>query len=142
MLKHVRYISPNPFIINESVKNNIKLYRDISDEDVLVAAKKVGFDESFLEKETLGDGAKYISSGELQRIAIARILLDNPYVIIFDEPAANLDPINAAQINKLIASIDVPIKIVITHDWDDDYLSAFDEIIDLNFGEVSAKADN
>ncbi len=142
LLKHVRYISPNPFIINESVKNNIKLYRDISDEDVLVAAKKVGFDESFLEKETLGDGAKYISSGELQRIAIARILLDNPYVIIFDEPAANLDPINAAQINKLIASIDVPIKIVITHDWDDDYLSAFDEIIDLNFGEVSAKADN
>lgn len=141
LLKHIRYISPNPFIINESVKNNIKLYRDVPDEDVLIAAKKVGFDESFLEKETLGDGAKYISSGELQRIAIARILLDNPYVLIFDEPAANLDPINAEQINKLIADIEIPIKIVITHDWDDVYLSAFNEVIDLNYGVVPAKAD-
>jgi len=132
LLKHVRYISPDPFIINENVKNNIKLYRDVPDEIIMHVAKKVGFDETFLGKESLGDGAKYISSGELQRIAIARILLDNPSVIIFDEPAANLDPVNAGQINKLIANIDVSIKIVITHDWAESYLSMFDEVLDFN----------
>lgn len=130
--EYIRYIGANPFVLNDNIKENIRLYRDISDEEVKRVAKEVGFDENFIEKESLGHGGKYISSGEYQRINIARALLDKPYCLIFDEPTANLDPENTKAIQELIADIELPIKIVITHDYIDDYLNSFDEVIDFN----------
>ena len=59
-------------------------------------------------------------------------LLDNPYCLILDEPTANLDPVNVEGITKLITDIEVPIKIVITHHYTDEYLNSFDEVIDFN----------
>ncbi|MDO5755464.1 MAG: ABC transporter ATP-binding protein [Tissierellia bacterium] len=130
--EYIRYIGANPFVLNDNIKENIRLYREVPDEEVKRVAKEVGFDENFIEKESLGHGGKFISSGEYQRINIARALLDKPYCLIFDEPTANLDPENTKAIQKLIAEIELPIKIVITHDYTDEYLNSFDEIIDFN----------
>lgn len=87
----VRYISTKTYVINNSLKENIRMYRDYSDEEVMEVAKKLGFDDSMLMKDELGHGGKFVSSGEYQRIAIARAMIENPYCVILDEPTANLD---------------------------------------------------
>ena len=58
-----------------------------------------------------------ISSGEKQRVAIARTLIYEPELILFDEPTANLDPNNTKIIEATIREISKHINIIIiTHD--------------------------
>lgn len=62
-----------------------------------------------LEMVGLGDKTKNfpreLSGGEKQRVAIARAMINHPDVLIADEPTGNLDPINTAEIMKLLLKI-------------------------------------
>lgn len=128
----VRYIGTNNYIINDSLKENIRMYREYSDEEVEKVAKLVGFNDDLLNKVDLGHSGKFISAGEYQRLAIARVMLENPYCVILDEPTANLDTYNTDIVRDIIKKLDVPIKIVISHDYTDEYLKSFDNIIKLS----------
>lgn len=131
----VRYIGANTYVINDSLKENIRMYRDYTDEEVAAVASLVGFGKEMLEKSELGHGGKFISSGEYQRIAIARAMLEKPYCIILDEPTANLDKENTQKIQEIIKQLDAPIKIVISHDYDDAYLASFDNVLNMSRGK-------
>lgn len=128
----VRYISTKTYVLNNSLKENIRMYRDYTDDEVIKVARELGLDESLLNKDELGHSGKFISSGEYQRIAIARAMIENPYCIILDEPTANLDKENTKKIQDIIKKIEAPIKIVISHDYDEEYLNSFDHILDMN----------
>ena len=77
-----------------------------------------------LEKVGLGNkGFKMpheLSGGEQQRVAIARALLNDPEIILADEPTGNLDPETSLEIMKLLISISNNNKAVLiaTHDYD------------------------
>ncbi len=77
-----------------------------------------------LEKVGLGNkGFKMpheLSGGEQQRVAIARALLNDPEIILADEPTGNLDPETSLEIMKLLVSISQKDKAVLiaTHDYD------------------------
>ncbi len=72
-----------------------------------------------------------LSGGEKKRIAIARGLYQDSGILIFDEPTAGLDPPQAKVINEIIFNLDDKLRIIITHNWDKDYLSSFDQVIDI-----------
>lgn len=53
--------------------------------------------------ETMGWQVSRLSSGEKQRLALARLLMNTPQVLLLDEPTASLDPESAANVEQLIA---------------------------------------
>lgn len=60
-----------------------------------------------------------LSGGMMKRVALARAIVTEPDVILFDEPTTGLDPIMTANINQLIVSVKEELKttfVVVTHD--------------------------
>ena len=95
-------------IFNLSIKDNMKLSRaNATFEEVVEVAKKCVLHDWVmslpLKYDTIIEkGAKNISGGQLQRLAIARMLLYKPKVIVVDECTSHLDPNTAKQINNAI----------------------------------------
>lgn len=78
-----------------------------------------------------------LSGGEKQRVAIARALVNSPEVILADEPAANLDPINTWEIVKLFQKINELGTTVILASHDKEIINAIDKrVVVLDKGEV------
>lgn len=126
------------FIFNSTIENNITMYRSVSEHTLEEAVWHVNIAALTAQNanQEIGDSGNQISGGERQRIAFARVLLSDPKVIIVDEPIASLDPDNKQQINDLIFSMNSVTRIVITHDWDDNYLAQFDGVVDLREAEA------
>lgn len=80
---------------------------------VLKAVELVGL------KSKLRDYPDNLSGGEQQRVAIARAIVNNPKLLICDEPTGNLDPAMSMEIVKLLADINKKVGttvIMVTHD--------------------------
>lgn len=129
LYKKVAYIQRNDFYIDGSVKDNIELYRKTKSNEKLY--KKLKFTDSFLDKSIEEGSRSQVSTGEKQRIDIARFLVEDYDVMIFDEPTSNLDKETSEIIFDLIFGIKDKIVIVITHVNDEDTLSSFDQVIRL-----------
>jgi len=102
-------VSQNIFLFDDSLLNNIRYCRpEASTEDVLAAARAAGC-HAFISgfpagyEANAGEIGNRLSGGEKQRISIARCLLKNPDLVIFDEPTAHLD---REATKKMIASIE------------------------------------
>lgn len=88
-------------------------------------------------EDTLEKMPAELSGGMKKRVAIARALACNPEVILYDEPTAGLDPINAHLVNELIRRFQKEqhlTQVVVTHDLDTAYRVA-DHLIMLHRGE-------
>lgn len=82
-----------------------------------------------------------LSGGMKKRIALARTLIMNPEIILYDEPTAGLDPITAREISKLINDVQKKHKsssLIITHDVECAKITA-NNIVVLHEGEVHAE---
>ena len=78
-----------------------------------------------------------LSGGQKQRVCIARALINNPKVILADEPTGSLDSTNGKIVLDLLESIsrDGKLVILITHNEDDAYLYS-DTIIKMKDGKI------
>ena len=125
-------VNQQPFIINDTFIANITMH-DNPKADIQSLLKDLSLEglSKRVGDAPLGDFGDNISGGERQRIAIARALVKTPKIIIFDEPTTGLDPENTKLINDYIFSLKGITRIVISHDWSEDYLSRFDKVIDL-----------
>lgn len=95
--KNIGIVLQETFIFNATIRENILHgQNNISDDDVYKACQRAGiadFIKSLPEQldTVIGDEGRGISGGQSQRIAIARIYLQNPQIIIFDESTSSLD---------------------------------------------------
>ncbi|NBI06441.1 ABC transporter ATP-binding protein [Senegalia massiliensis] len=125
--------------IIENIRLNNENYKI---EDVIKVCKTVGMHEyinSLPNKyyTNLIDNANNLSGGQRQRLSIARVLLRNPEVIIFDEMSTGLDALASSQLTNIISNVSSNRTcIYITHDLRE--IKKFDKIIVLNNGLIES----
>ncbi|MGL5352064.1 MAG: amino acid ABC transporter ATP-binding/permease protein [Clostridium sp.] len=101
-------VSQETYLFNESIIDNIKIGNlEATDEEVVEAAKKASVHEFITSlpkgyNTSVGELGGNISSGEKQRIGLARAFLSSGETLILDEPTSNLDTLNEATILKAI----------------------------------------
>jgi len=105
--KRVGFVFQSPTMVKGTVKENLTLTQNwskednvFSDSELIEMLEQVGLNSKFLAKD-----AKSLSGGEQQRIALARVLLNKPEVLLLDEPTANLDPQLAQKILELVFNL-------------------------------------
>lgn len=107
----ISYVSQEVKLFAGSIYENIALgdeYATLS--DVVEVCKKVHLNDYIKElpmryNTFIEEGGSNLSGGQKQRIAIARALLKNPDIIIFDEITSNLDALTAAHIEEIIEEL-------------------------------------
>jgi ABC-type multidrug transport system fused ATPase/permease subunit len=94
-------------IFKGNIEENIRYGNmDASKEEIIAAAKQASLHEQIIELPNKYESdAQLLSGGQQQRIAIARLFLKNPPIIILDEPTASLDAIATEQIKNSLDDI-------------------------------------
>ena len=108
--KNIGTILQDPFIFAKSLKDNIKLYSDVSDERINEAVKLASATD-FINSQNNGineisaERGNSYSAGQKQLIAFARIFAQNPSIFILDEATANIDTTTEELIQKSVDKI-------------------------------------
>ena len=142
-LERLGIVDQSDYIINGSLIDNITLVKENYTEDELNFAIEKSyvyeiFDKFPQEENTIiGEGGVHVSSGQRQKIAMARLFLKNPDLILLDEATNALDIINEKSILKNIKEeYSDRIVIAITHrlsileDFDKIYVLGDDNIVE------------
>lgn len=106
--------------IAASIEENIRFGREDLDFDTVVAAARAaGLDQDIRAmglgyKTPLGEGGAGLSGGQMQRLAIARALVDSPRLVVLDEATSSLDAVTEAHVTRNLADLGVT-RLVIAH---------------------------
>lgn len=107
----ISFVTQDNFLFDCSLKENIRLGNPKASDEQVYAAAKAAQCEEFVERlekgwdTPAGEAGKQLSGGERQRIAIARAILKNAPIVIFDEATAFTDPENEEKIQQSIMEL-------------------------------------
>lgn len=138
---NIAYVMQDTYVFSDTVKSNIDLRGDKSIEEIKRACSLAAIDEFIMSLEQgyetrIGAGGRNLSSGEKQRLGVARALLYNPEFIILDEVTSNIDSLNEAIILNSLSKIrDKHTIVIVSHR--ESTLSICDEIFEMTEGKLS-----
>lgn len=121
------------FIFEDTLRNNITLYKEYSDEEMNAALQAAGL-TSFVDQLPDGletmiyDNGKNISGGERSRIVIARAMLAKASILFMDEAFAALDMERAREIEETILALDHITVINVSHLVFKDTIKCYDKV--------------
>lgn len=138
---HLGIVQQTPFLFSGTVGENIRYgYEAATDEEIAQVANQIGGGD-WLEalpqglETQVGEEGRGISMGQRQLVALARVLMQNPSIVILDEATASVDPLTEAQIQE---GLDVVLAdrtaIVIAHRLST--IKSADRIIVLRKGKI------
>lgn len=138
--KKVAYISQDTILFSDSIYNNITMGEsNYSEEDIIKACKMAEIHDFIMglpkQYDTfIEENATNISSGQKQRIAIARILVRNPQILIMDEATSNIDGLTEKKIiNNLLNNKELTL-IYVSHRLQN--VRSCDEILVVEDGHI------
>ncbi len=129
-------VEQRPFLFAGTVRENLRIAAPEADEAALVRAAKQAHLHDFVMQlpqgydTWIGEHGTHLSGGERQRLALARALLRDAPIFIFDEPTANLDALTeAALVRDLLNAAQGKTLLWISHRPTG--LAAMDEVVRL-----------
>lgn len=143
--QRVTMIPQKPYVFTDTIYNNLCLYQQYSKEEIKDAIERAGLNDfisSYPEglETMLSEGGDNLSGGQIQRIALARALLQHSELILVDEATSSLDVEITRAIMNRILDLDCTV-VVVTHDVFGDYMDRFDQIIYLEDGSIKEQGD-
>ena len=140
----ISIIHQNIYMFDKTIKENICLYREFSEENIIDALRLSGADK-FIEKlengldSMVGENGNNLSGGQKQRLAIARAILQQSSVLILDEGTSAIDMQTAYDIESKLLDIKELTLLTITHKLSEELLDKYDEIIFIDDGTIVEK---
>ena len=111
LMEQVSMVFQRVYLFADTVENNIKFGCPGATHKQVVEAAKKACCHDFISalpdgyNTVIGEGGATLSGGEKQRISIARCLLKDAPIVIFDEATANVDPENEDQLQKAMEAL-------------------------------------
>lgn len=144
LYKNMSMIQQNVFMFDDSIKENIRLYSNHTDDDIINSCERSGLTK-LIDKlpeginSLVGENGNKLSGGEKQRIAIARALINNTQILILDESTSALDNETAYNLEHSLLNLDDLTLITVTHKLIKSILINYDEIIVMKNGKIIEK---
>lgn len=110
-LKKISFVSQDPFIFHSTVKDNITFGDDRFSMDDIKKAARIAHADEFIDKlpdgyqTIVGEKGMKLSTGQQQRVSMARSILRDPDIFVFDEATNALDNISEEMIQRAISEI-------------------------------------
>jgi ABC-type multidrug transport system fused ATPase/permease subunit len=139
--KHIGIIPQTPFLWADTVENNIKYGRESATKEEVIKALEISGGSEWVESLSKGlrtevrERGTLLSMGQRQLVVFARVLLENPSILILDEATASVDPFTETKIqDALEKTIEGRTSIVIAHRlWT---VRHVDRIVVLDHGKI------
>lgn len=111
LMRQISIVFQHVYLFRDTVENNIRFGKPTATREEVAAAARQACCHDFIEAlpegydTVIGEGGASLSGGERQRISIARAILKDAPIIIFDEATANVDPENEDRLQKAMESL-------------------------------------
>jgi len=139
----IGFVPQESFLINDTIENNIRFFRDIDRDRIVTAAKTANAHEFIQSMENgyesgAGEEGVKLSGGQKQRIALARALAGSPDLLLLDEATSELDSHSEQKIKNAFGDLQGNMTMVAIAHRLTSVMDA-DQIIVLDSGELVEK---
>jgi ATP-binding cassette subfamily C protein len=139
---HIGYLPQDIELFDGSVASNISRFdAEASSNAIIAAARQAGVHDMILQLQDgyetrIGDGGTALSAGQRQRIALARALYGDPFLVVLDEPNSNLDAEGDVGLARAIEAVRQRRGIVIVIAHRPSALAGLDQLMVMAGGQV------